>query len=59
MISPAVFRFQPEGINWMKDFKVMNAALMVNPLSKTPEHVQAVRTAAEVHIHFCSLCIVA
>lgn len=62
MSSPAVILFQPEGINWMKDFKVTNAALTVNPLNKTQERVQPLRTPpsmpTEFHNHFRSLCTV-
>lgn len=51
MSSPALLRFQPEGINWMKDFKVTNAALTVNPLNKTPERVKPLSTPSMVVKH--------
>lgn len=47
MSYPAVLHFQPEGINWMKDFKVKNATLTVNPLNKTPERVKPLRTPSK------------
>lgn len=52
MSLPAMLFFQPEGINWMKDFKVMNAALTVNPLNKTPEWVKPSTTPSSTPTEF-------
>lgn len=52
MSSPAVLRFQLEGINWMKDFKVTNAALTVNSLNRTPERVKPLRKLSSTLAEF-------